>query len=152
MSRPLFIPTFVLAFALGAGATMAAPADEAVRPDVSPAPAATPRAPRLTAEQKALLAVQEEGRTQVAALVRTMAGLPDGPALRALEQKVQAVKQDTRVRFLRVKIAYALERGDLATAHEAEQIIDRMLHPRPAVARAVTRPEPGRTAGEGGRP
>ena len=30
--------------------------------------------------------------------------------------------------------------------------IDRMLHPRPAVARAVTRPEPGRTAGEGGRP
>jgi hypothetical protein len=151
MSRHFILPSlFVLA--LGAGAAMAAPAEEAARPDVAPAPSAAPRAPRLTAEQKALLAVQDEGRARVAELVRTMAGLPDGPALRALEQKVHAVKQEARIQFLRVKIAYALERGDLATAHEAEQIIDRMLHPRPAVARAVTRPEPGRTAGEGGRP
>ena len=106
-------------------------------------------APRLTAEQRAIVAVQEEGRRQVESLVKSMAGLPDGPVLRALELKVEQIKRDEQVQCLRVHAQFALQRGDLAAAHEAEGLIDLILHPRPVTPVANTRNVPAR---EGGRP
>ena len=131
-------------------------AAEVTRPGTNAAPlTATPATSPVvrhtpTAEERALLAVQEEGRTQVQALVEGMKGLPDGPALRALQHKVEDVKRDSRVAFLRVKADFARRRGDLAAAHEAEDLIDAMLHPRAATHATVARPAPDKA--QGGRP
>ncbi|MBI5708759.1 MAG: hypothetical protein HZC42_00390 [Candidatus Eisenbacteria bacterium] len=105
--------------------------------------------PPLTAEEKALLAVEEQNQAQVEALVKSMAGLPDGPALRALERKIEQVKREGQLQFLRVKVQFARQRGDLAAAHEAERMINLILNPPPATPGTVARPEPGK---EGGRP
>jgi hypothetical protein len=106
---------------------------------------------RLTAEEQVLVDVQEQGRRQVAELVATAKDLPDGPARRALERKVEEVKKQNRVDFLRVKVRFARERGDLAAAQEAEQRIELILNPPkpPAVAPAAREKAP---RGEGTRP
>ncbi len=105
--------------------------------------------PPLTAEEKALLAVQEQNQAQIEALVKSMAGLPDGPALRALERKIEQVKREGQVQFLRVKVQFARQRGDLAAAHESERMIELILNPPPTTPGTIARPEPGK---EGGRP
>ncbi len=116
---------------------------------VQPSDQNVPLAPQLTPEERALQAVQEEARVAVAELAKSMAGLPDGPALRALERKVEQTKRDYRVQFLQVKADFARKRGDLAAMHQAEDLIDRILHPRPATpASAVQRQAPEK----GGRP
>lgn len=109
--------------------------------------------PPLTAEEQALLTVQEQNQAQVEALVKNMTGLPDGPALRALERKIEQVKREGQVQFLRVKVQFARQRGDLAAAHESERMIELILNPPPPTPGTIARPEPAReTRKEGGRP
>jgi hypothetical protein len=121
------------------------------RPGGTEAAPRAERAPR-TAEEKALRAVEEEGQAQVEALVKSMQDLQDGPALRALQRKVEEVKQAQHVEFLRVKERFARERGDLATAREAQRLIEAILNPpKPAAAPAV-RQAPEKKVQEGGRP
>jgi len=173
MSRPVLIGIVLLAafFCTWASTTPAAesaPASPAAaRAPTAPAPARTVmiapapsgaaqpaplvRARRLTAEETALVDVEEQGRRQVAELVAAAKALPDGPARRALERKVEEVKKQSRVEFLRVKVRFARERGDLAAAREAEQRIDFILNPPmpPAVAPAAREKA---SRGEGTRP
>lgn len=154
MSRFLLLScSLALAFLTLAPAVVAA-ADE-VKPVVKAAvvaPGTAATRPALTAEEKALFAVEEEGRSQVDALVKSMAGQPDGPVLRALERKVEAVKQDGRIQFLQVKIQFARQRGDLATAQQAGQMIDLILNPPKPVGAPAARPEADRARKEAGRP
>jgi len=98
-----------------------------------------PRSP----EELALLDVQNQARVAVAALTAAMAGLNDGPELRALQQRVLDTKRDAEVRFLRVKAQFARNRGDLAAAQAAEDRVEAILHPKAptAVARPVTGPD-----------
>jgi hypothetical protein len=145
---------FVFASSLLALALLIPGAARAADPRMDGGPAAgrspgVATTPRLTAEQRAIVAVQEEGRRQVESLVKSMAGLPDGPVLRALELKVEQLKRDEQVQCLRIRAQFALQRGDLAAAHEAEGLIDLILHPRPVTPVANTRSVPTR---EGGRP
>ncbi len=152
MSRFVVVSLFLALAFLVLAPSAASAADEAkviVTSGIAKPGVAAPRPP-LTAEEKALSAVEDEGRAQVDALVKSMAGLPDGPALRALERKVEEIKQASRIRFLEVKVQFARQRGDLAAAREAEQMIHLILNPpKPAVA-PNTRPETVRK--EGGRP
>jgi Skp family chaperone for outer membrane proteins len=160
MSRPVTLP-LLLALALVALAPAAAAADEAAPVTRATAIAPTPargvpaaraeRAPR-TAEEKALRAVEEDGRTRVESLVKSMQGLQDGPALRALQHKVEEVKQAQEVQFLQVKARFARERGDLATAQEAQRLIDLILNPPKPVAAPALRQQPEKQLPEGGRP
>ena len=154
MSRFLLL-SLSLALAFLTLAPAAAPAADEAKPAAKAAlvaPGTTAPRPVLTAEEKALLAVEEESRRQVDALVKSMVGLPDGPALRALERKVEEVKQADRVQFLRVKVQFAHQRGDLAAAHEAQQMIDLILNPPKPVSAPNTRPETDRARKEAGRP
>ncbi len=157
MSRTIRL-SLLLAIALLALAPAAASAQAAPRATkaavVAPQPTASApvQRPPLTAEEKALRAVEEDGRIQVEALVKSMQGLPDGPALRALERKVEDVKKASRVGFLRVKVQFARQRGDLAGAQEAQRQIELILNPpKPALA-PIAPASRERIEKEGGQP
>ena len=96
----------------------------------------------LTAEEKAVFQIREETRTQVDELVRRMVGLTDGPASRALQGKIEELKQRCRIQVLRTKVDFARQRGDLRAVREVEDLIDQMLHPRSAPAASVVRQPP----------
>src|SRR5262245_6777650 len=66
--------------------------------------------PPLSNEEKALLAVQEEGQQQVLALMRTLEGLSAGPERLAMEKKIAQVKQDYWIKMLRTKVDFARAR------------------------------------------
>jgi hypothetical protein len=157
MSRSVILP-LLLALALVAlvpavaAADDAAPVTKAVPVVATPAGAAPVVHAPLTPEQQALRAVEEDGRTQVEALVKSLEGLQDGPALRALLRKVEEVKQAQEVQFLKVKVRFARERGDLAAAQEAQRRIDLILNPPRPVAAPALRPSPEKQLKEGGRP
>ncbi len=109
--------------------------------------------PPLTAEEKALLAIEEEGRQEVLELVKSLEGMPDGPARRALERKAVQLKRDHYVRLLRAKVDFARARGDFAAVQQGEAIISSILNPRPAASATVARPAPDQArVKEGGRP
>jgi hypothetical protein len=103
---------------------------------------ATIKAP-MTKEQKAIFDIQESGRTQVLELNKQAESLTDGPARRALEQKIVQVKRDTEVQVLRTIAAQALQRGDLPAARTANDAIEQMLHPKAPQASLSQRPAPG---------
>lgn len=156
MSRFAIVLSFLLLASL-----LPAPAvtwaEDAERPVVQAAPVAPEaaalrvnRAPR-SAEEKALFELTETTRTRIEGLVRSMIGLPDGPALRGLQQKVEELKQQERVEFLRIKLGFARQRGDLATARECERMIELILNPpKPVLAPDSRALERARQ--EGGRP
>jgi hypothetical protein len=156
MSRFATIVSF-LALALLLSATTAPRAEEAAGLVIRAEPA-TPgetapsvvRAPR-TAEEQALFELGEATRARVEELVRGMTGLPDGPVLRALQRKVEEVKQQERLEFLGIKLDFARRRGDLATAQECERLIERILNP-PAPAVSPDSRALERARQEGGRP
>jgi hypothetical protein len=160
MSRSVILP-LLLALALVAlvpavaAAEDAAPVTKAV-PVLATPTGAAPAAPvvrvPLTPEQQALRAVEDEGRSQVEALVKSMEDLQDGPALRALLRKVEEVKQAQEVQFLQVKARFARERGDLAAAQEAQRRIELILNPPRPVAAPALRQQPVKQLQEGGRP
>ena len=149
-------PSLVLALALAAPAlagdeprTGGAPVEARA---VAPAAGEVKRAPR-TAEEQALVDVREATAKQVKELLASMEGLPDGPALRALQLKVVELKRDGDLQFLRTKAQFARQRGDLAAAQTLEARILAITNPPARKAAAtVSRPAPGTTATEGGRP
>jgi hypothetical protein len=96
----------------------------------------------MTKEGASIFKIREDTRLQVEDLVKRMAGLPDGPALRALQGKVQELKQDCRLRVLRTKADFARQRGDLRAAGEVDNLIEQILHPRPAPSTTVQRQPP----------
>jgi hypothetical protein len=96
----------------------------------------------LSAEEKALRAIEEEGRQQVLELTKGLEGMPDGPARRALEKKAVQLKQDNYIRLLRAKIDFARARGDFAAVQQGEAIVNAILNPHPPVASSVARPAP----------
>lgn len=149
-------PSLVIALALASPAF----ADDAPRTGgaavearpVVPAAVEVRRAPR-TAEEQALADVREATATRVKELMASMEGQPDGPALRALQLKVVELKRDGDLQFLRTKLQFARQRGDLAAVQGLEARILTITNPPARKAAAtVSRPAPGATTTEGGRP
>jgi hypothetical protein len=97
----------------------------------------------MTKDEKAIFDIQESGRTQVAELQKQIEALSDGPARRALETKTLQVKRDTEVLVLRTIAGQALQRGDLAAAHAANETIEMILHPKAPQSTLAQRPAPG---------
>jgi hypothetical protein len=133
--------TSFLALALGAGLAVSAAAAgdipqrrpvagaalgaAVVVPSPDPgAPARTVGAtpPQLTAEQRALLEIREQGRREVEALRASLQGLPEGAAQLALLRRIEEVKRQTWIEALRTRATFARQRGDLAAAQEAERL------------------------------
>jgi hypothetical protein len=106
--------------------------------------------PPLTPEQMALLSIQEEGQRQVAEVVRSMEGVPPGPALVQLQSQIVQIKMDTYVRFLTATAEFARARGDEPAALEAERIIEQVLHPQAPAEPAAPQPRE-KAAQEGGQ-
>jgi hypothetical protein len=160
MSWPVTRP-LLLTLALAAVVPAAAATDEATpvttatavvsAPD-STAPAARVESVPRTAEERALRAVADDGRARVETLVKSLEGMQDGPVLRALLRKVEEIKQAQEVEFLQVKTRFARERGDLATAQEAQQRIDFILNPPRPVAAPALRQQPDKQVMEGSQP
>lgn len=122
-----------------ASLSIAAPAS----PTLGAQPAVTaPVPPPLTAEDKALAAVEDAGRRTVAGLLAQLQTATDPEAIRALERRVDDAKQAQRVEFLRTKIRFATERGDAVTLAEAQRVLDALLRPEAQpVAPAMPGPE-----------
>ena len=120
-------------------------APELVKPMIESGAALKPASLQasMTKEQKAIFDVQESGRAQVLELHKQVEALADGPARRALEQKIVQVKRDTEVQVLRTIAAQALQRGDLPAARTANDAIEQILHPRAPQASLSQRPAPG---------
>ena len=137
--RMLAVWTPLIALAVTSAAAFAAdevkPGARAVAPATrGAAPSALPARLPATAEERALLDLQSEGERRVAELERATQGVPDGPALRALERKVEEVMLETWANTMRARAGFARRRGDLAAAHEIEATLERVLHPLPPAA------------------
>jgi len=107
--------------AFAAAGPPAAPATQEAQTAVA-APAPPPGArlfPPPTAEERALAAIQEEGRQRVRELALQMQpGFPDA-ARRSLLERIGALKAECRERFLRARQDLARERGDGPAAQAA---------------------------------
>lgn len=125
------------------GAAITAPGAVTASPTAI-APAPKPYVPR-TAEERALLDLQNETHRSIDALVTAMNGLNDGPDRRALQQRIVQAKVDYEVQSLRIKAQFARGRGDLAAAQAAEDRIESILHPKPVVPVATQRPTPDKS-------
>jgi hypothetical protein len=112
-------------------------------PEEAAPPILAPRTPH----QRAIAEVQEQGRLKVRELVAAMEALADGPALEALQRKVEQTKRETRLTILRMHVAHAREIGDLALAAEAQRQVDLMLDPPKPVVAKVSRPAPDAAGG-----
>ena len=148
------VASFALAEETATGTAQRAPetaavqgslAPELVKPMIASGVAlkpATSQAP-MTKSQKAIFDIQESGRVQVLELNKQAEALIDGPARRALEQKIVQVKRETEVQVLRTIAAQALQRGDLPAARNANDAIELILHPAAQPASLAQRPAPG---------
>ncbi len=133
----------------------------------APAASSVKNAPRLgarTAEQREIETIQAEGRRKVAALAKSLVGLPDGPQAREIQGRIERVKAETEVQTLAAIAQHARARGDGATAREADRQIELRLHPpKPVVGSEAASPvksaqppavpaEKRKAAQKGGRP
>jgi len=108
------IPPAVLAGALLLAAPLAVFAAPRAAFDVgAPAPGI---APRRSAEERALVAIQEDALQRVQDLVARAERLPEGPAREALEQQAADIKRQAEADFLRAKSEFARARGDLGSS------------------------------------
>lgn len=99
---------------------------------VQPGPGTIPsgsKAIRLTPEEQALLAIRENAQARVTDLALRAASTTDPGARLELQRQAVEIKQQAQIRFLETKIAFALDRGDLAAVHELEMGLERLLHP-----------------------
>jgi hypothetical protein len=118
---------------------------------IAPLPQPMPRPP-LSAEEKALVAIEEEGRQQVLELMKSIEAMPDGLARRAMLKKAVQLKQDNYLKLLRTKVDFARTRGDFAAVRQGEAIITAILTPRPVLSPTVARPLPEKSVvKEGGQ-
>jgi hypothetical protein len=107
---------------------------------------ATPRL-RLSAEQLALEAIREEGREQVRELAHQIKNTIDPQLRHALRVRAAEIKTETRLRFLRAKIEFARERGDLLTERQALAAIENIESPPKPVPSFHIRKAPGERSG-----
>jgi len=101
---------------------------------------------RRSAEELALLAIQDDAVQRVQALVERMQHLPEGPAREALEREAADIKLQSEIEFLRTQALFARARGDLATVFLAETALARILHPV-AVPTGPLQTKPGEAGG-----
>jgi len=133
-----------IAFALGACllAPAAAGGDPRNAPDSTPsfdrvrlvslpAPEGRRPDPWLVADASALRAIHEEGRLVVQSLVAGFDAADDA-GRRALERRITETKRDFELRFLYALVTRALQRGDLDTARQGQEALDRLTAPSPA--------------------
>ncbi|MFH1843307.1 MAG: hypothetical protein ABIF77_08860 [bacterium] len=99
--------------------------------------------PNYSAEELALLAIQEEGRRQVLALADQIKAELDPERRQELQTQAITIKIDTRMRFLSALAGFARERGDLETEREALAQIENLKHPRRAKGEPI-RQTPGK--------
>lgn len=107
------------AVAAGPPQPVAVPAAEAVAGTVQPLP-------RTTAE-RALLAILDEGRAQVDALLAE--AMADPARAGELQQEICRVKSETNVRFLEKQVELARASGDAVRLEEAQQALDNAVNP-----------------------
>ena len=88
----------------------------------------------LSEEQRAILAVRDDGIQRVQALMTRVLATNDAATRRDLQSQITSIKFDSRIAELRVIGDYAQRRGDLDKSHLVADQIDRLLHPRAAVA------------------
>ena len=129
---PVLLALPALAEDAGAPAARAIPAMRAPAPGSAPQSTivAPPRRP-MSAEEKAVLDIQEKARLDVEHLSAGLAGMHDAAAELALQKRIEQIKRDAWVHALQTHAAFARQRGDLETAMQADRTIDRLLHPRP---------------------
>jgi lipopolysaccharide export system protein LptC len=148
-----FVPfALILALAAALALTVAGATDRSTPTERTVAASPTEAsAPHYTADEMALLVLQEEGVARVRALSEELRATSD-PARRAeLQKQVVQIKQETRLRFLETLAAQAYERGDAEEYAAARAEIERLENPpRPA---AVPHPvRPVKETQEGGQP
>jgi hypothetical protein len=107
-------------------------------------------APRYTADELILLAIQEEGIARVREVASELSREQDPARRHALQQQVAEIKLQTRLRFLETLMAQARQRGDLAEAEAAQGEIERLQNP-PAPAVVPIRQLRDKSRAEGGQ-
>ena len=103
-------------------------------------------------EQRALLAIREEGQSRVRDLAWRIQSLPHGPERRKLIQQAAALKIEYRIRHLEARLAFARASENAAAAERIESVIERFLKPSLSVTPPVSKKPPGVLSEEGGRP
>jgi hypothetical protein len=78
------------------------------------------RAPR-SEEERAILAIEQDGARRVQALLRATRGWTDKAMLGARERRIAEMRRDTRTRQLQVRATFARRRGDHAEAAGIER-------------------------------
>jgi hypothetical protein len=77
----------------------------------------------------ALRTILEDGRGTVESLTANLVSLPPGPERDRVQAGVIAAKRDARERLLRAIASFAIARGDLQGAEEAERALDALRAP-----------------------
>jgi hypothetical protein len=123
---PVLLLVALAGLALAAAAMSSNPEQATV---IEPALQTTPAAPPMTAGERVLAGIREEGRAQVRAIALEMQATDDPEQRRALQLRASEIKQQTRLRFLETLAAQSLERGDLDRHTEAMRQIQNTLNP-----------------------
>jgi TolA-binding protein len=96
------------------------------------APAARVQAP--TAEERAVLDIQQVSMRQINQLMDQCKALTDQAKIAELQRQMSQIKFDTRIEILRSRAQFARQRGDEAAARDVEQFIAQLLKPAPTTA------------------
>jgi hypothetical protein len=127
--------TLLMILLLAATATFVSqgsPADDQdppARPAVTESDDTVPVEVRYSAEEKALMAIQEGGRVRVRELARLIAAETDPERRSELSAQAVEVKQQTRLRFLETLADFARQRGDEVVEQQALDQIENIKNP-----------------------
>jgi hypothetical protein len=128
---PVLILALVLVAMFALVALAASGTDDGTPQAVEPVPGAQAEfQPRYTAEEKALLAIQEESQIRLRAIADQLKAATD-PQLRLdLQKEGVAIKKEARLLFLETLAGFARQRGDLVTEQQALDQINNLRYPR----------------------
>jgi hypothetical protein len=87
----------------------------------------------LSQEERALLAIQEQGRQRVDLLVRELRLTPSGPEWWRLQRRIAEAKREGERELLLARLEFATRRGDADAAAETRRALDLLDHPHPNV-------------------
>jgi len=135
----------VLFVALLTSAAVAGPESDQIHtgdPRHTPAEPQTAPAPRYTAEQRAILTLQEEGRGAVAELVAQLESAADAEAVADLQRRIEKAKLATRVAVIEKIIEFADAQGDTDKADEGRRVLQILTEGAPAPSSSIQRPAP----------
>lgn len=130
----------ILLAAAAATATAAEPGLPATATTDGAAAVAAASLPR-TAQEQALLAILDEGRAQVDALLAQAQA--DPARADALQQDICRVKAETNVRFLQKQVEFARASGDANRLDETLRALDNALNPPAPVATSAAAAKQG---------